>query len=64
MYIILEVTNIKKVEVNDLHFDILLQGGQYDLHFDILQYQLGYYLGIFLPGIRYNLVAARYLQGM
>ena len=33
MYIILEVTNIPKVEVNDLHFDILLQWGQYDLHF-------------------------------
>ena len=31
------------MEVNDLHFDILLQGGQYDLHFDILQYQVGYY---------------------
>ena len=42
MYIILEVTNILRVEVNDLHFDILLQEGQYDLHFDILQYQVGY----------------------
>ena len=39
MYITLEVTNILKVEVNvDLHFDILLQGGQYDLNFGILQY--------------------------
>ena len=28
MYIILEVTNFLKVEVNDLNFDILLQGGQ------------------------------------
>ena len=32
------------MEVNDLHFDILLQGGQYDVHFDILQYQVGYLL--------------------
>ena len=43
MYIILEVTNILRVEVNDLHFVILLQEGQYDLHFDILQYHVGYY---------------------
>ena len=32
------------MEVNDLHFDILLQGGQYDVHFDNLQYQVGYLL--------------------